>query len=618
MEKDADYIRLVKKAQLGDRSSLERLSKEARRRLQVDVFRLTLKDDLTGDIVQETILEMLKILSELREADRFWPWLYKIALNKLRLHHRKQQRRNTTPISAIPDGAELKDSRDAMSDAVGRELKEIVLKAMGRLRPNHRAVLTMRCYREMEYSLIAETLGCSEFAAKMQFYRAKRALRKQLARAGLGKGSLLLALIVFGKMTAPAEAAGITVTAGATKVGAAVAVVGALGGKTAIVTLATAGIVGAGALVATSGPEGTTAKPDQIPAMGSPNAGHVEKVHEEYWYYFPQGPDGPMMTRLMKGDSAGKGYQCVQMHDETGSYYLDRRKSIVRIENYRSWHEDLSVWRLPTDKTPLTKFISQTEGKADNLEYVRADGPGLMVVVERSGDGGSTWTTRHRHVLKEEYFRFSRPADAKVIDNRDPMHYRGWTYFTVKGRIGGESVSGTGRIPFVYAAGAEHSPWLKLSIGDRLELIDDGRQAIVRRQGKVVASYPGGSFFAGLSRPWMGLHTLDSVRRDAAERQVPFETSYDAQEKKAEVVLTSEQGKLLYTIDMEKDVVENIRISTGGAETELRFDYLQDIRQAGRQSSEPQISSRYGSFRRKSPGMLWLMELAARPAERWK
>jgi RNA polymerase sigma-70 factor (ECF subfamily) len=616
MAENLDYVRLVKNAQLGDKPSLELLSKEAEMRLQVDVFRLTLEHDLTDDIVQETILEMLKILSELKEADRFWPWLYKIALNKLRLHHRKQQRK-TVPISAMPDGAELKDSRDAMSSAVGRELKEIVLKAMGRLRPNHRAVLTMRCYREMEYSLIAETLGCSEFAAKMQFYRAKKALRKQLARAGLGKGSLLLALIVFGKMTAPAEAAAITVTAGATKVGAAVAVAGALGSKTAIVTLATAGIIGAGALVATSGPEGTTAKPDQI-AVGSPNVGYVEKVHEEYWYYFPQGADGPMMTKLVKGDSGGKDYKCAQMHDETGSYYLDRRKSIVRIENYRPWHEDLSVWRLPTDKRPLTKFISQTEGKADNLEYVRADGPGLMVVAERSGDGGSTWTTRHRHVLKEEYFRFSRPADAKVIDNRDPMHYRGWTYFTVKGRIDGERVSGTGRILFVYAAGAEHSPWLKLNIGDRLELIDDGRQAIVRRQGKVVASYPGGSFFAGLSRPWMGLHTLDSVRRDAAERQVPFETGYYAQEKKAQVVLTSEKGKLLYTIDMEKDVVESIRISTGGAETELRFDYLQDIGQAGNNFSEPQISSRYGSLRRKSPGMLWLMELTARPVERQK
>ncbi|MHC4260799.1 MAG: RNA polymerase sigma factor, partial [Planctomycetota bacterium] len=103
MSEIIDYVRLVKRAQHGDKECLDRLARAASERLRVNVHRFTLEDNLTQDIVQETILEMLKVLGELREADRFWPWLYKIALSKIRLYHRREQRRKTMPISAMGD-----------------------------------------------------------------------------------------------------------------------------------------------------------------------------------------------------------------------------------------------------------------------------------------------------------------------------------------------------------------------------------------------------------------------------------------------------------------------------------------------------------------------------------
>ena len=90
-----------------------------------------------------------------------------------------------------------KDKRDGLAELISQELKQTVLMAMSKLKPRHRAVLTMRCYDEMEYSQIAGVMRCSEFAARMLFWRAKKALGKQLARRGLGKGALLLALTLF-------------------------------------------------------------------------------------------------------------------------------------------------------------------------------------------------------------------------------------------------------------------------------------------------------------------------------------------------------------------------------------------------------------------------------------
>ena len=72
----------------------------------------------------------------------------------------------------------------------------------------------------MSYSDIAEVMGCSEFAAQKLFYRAKGSLKKQLIRRGLGRGSLMIALTMYGRLTAPtkAAAASVSVTSATVKV----------------------------------------------------------------------------------------------------------------------------------------------------------------------------------------------------------------------------------------------------------------------------------------------------------------------------------------------------------------------------------------------------------------
>jgi len=156
---------LVRKAQHGDRGCLEQLVSQAQQRLHADIYRLTLEDDLTAEIVQETIVEMYKIFGQLKDPQRFWAWLYKIAINKFRFHQRRQVLHKTVPISAVNP---VSGGKDALATLIGEELKQSIFNAMRRLKPEHRAVLAMRCYREMDYALIAESLGCSRFAEKMQ------------------------------------------------------------------------------------------------------------------------------------------------------------------------------------------------------------------------------------------------------------------------------------------------------------------------------------------------------------------------------------------------------------------------------------------------------------------
>ncbi len=589
MGNEIDYAELVRKAQLGDKIALERLTELGGERLREDISRHTLDDEFTEEIVQRSLVAMFKMLSELKEAGRFWPWLYRIALNMVRQEHRVRGRNRTVSLSSLKGGPAAKSGGDAVAKMISEELQETVIRAMEMVKPQHRMVLTMRCYREMPYSEIGEAMGCSELAAKMLFYRAKKSLKKQLGRCGYGKGSVVMALVLFGKLTAKSQAAAasVSLTGGSLKVGAAAAVAVLATSKAVIVPVVTAGALAVGTIVATSGPDKSMAGSRERVArnfeIGAPSLNESEGI-EEYWYYYPKRAGGPVMMRMMAAEAGGGQLYCVCRQNEQDNYHFDREENTVHIRNERMWREDLRVWRLPTDSTELSDFISQVEGRAGDMEIFRGRGEGLLVIARRGADEGKgLQIVRHYNMLEEEYFYYSFPVSAEIVDERDAMHRRGWTYFRVTGEIDGEAVRGVGRIAFVYAESGRHNAWMRVKVGER-EIQDEG--------------------FVGFGRPWMGLHTIDTVRRDAAERKIRFETKLRGGDS-AEVKLTSGEKEMTYTIDMERDVVEKMRFSTvnrRGAGGEVTFEYLQDVSQAGVEFIRPR---RFEGNEGSLFGVLW-------------
>ena len=283
----------------------------------------------------------------------------------------------------------------------------------------------------------------------------------------------------------------------------------------------------------------------------------------------------------------GKQSYSLCLQNDKANYH--KRKNTIYINNYRVWREDLTVWRLPTDNPQLTDFLSRVQGQSQSLEYVSNDGDGLLVIANRDKNNNLSQVTQRHDVLDREFFRYDWPKGAKTVDKRDAMHKRGWTYFRIAGQVNGEQVYGTGRIPFVYAASQEHYPWLNLQMaGAKIEDADS---------------------FTGLLRPWMGLHTIDTVRRDAARQGVWFETRL-LQGSSAEVVLTHGQTKLGYTIDTEADLIDKITFLAEADEVigQLEFSYMQDIETVGDKFAAPRKRS-YRQLRQKNGGMLWLFEL---------
>ena len=610
MDQKLDQLELIRRAQGGDRQCLGQLAKQARPRLYTYVYRLTQKDDLAQEIVQESLLEMCKVIGKLKKADRFWPWLYGIAINKLRRHYRTEQAQRKVAISCMKRKHNIKERQDGLENLVGEELKNIVSTAMKKLRTRHKAVLVMRCYDEMPYSDIAESMGCSEFSTRMLFLRAKKCLQRELSRNGFGKGSLLAALVLFGKITASSEAAAaqISVTAAATNVGLAAGIAGLVTSKMAIVSLTAAGALTAGTVVMKSGPLNQGAENPQSAITSAQNIGQDVKTNQEFWYHFPQSTAEPMMLRAKSGKPGDKSYWQALQNGRANYYYNNNR---LHINNYRMWSRDLRVQKIPTDDPELTEFICQVEGSKNTTEHVAPRGKGLLVVATQGQENNDNqlWATRHSNVLEEDYFQSNWPATAKTIDNRDEMHKRGWTFFRVTGQINSKNVWGTGRIPFVNVTRKQYGPWLKLQVGS-LRIFDTYREAYISKQySNEAKTYKGGSFFKGLCRPWMGLHTIDTVRRDAAEQRIPFETRLAPDSQFAEVELTCENASIVYKIDMEKDVVDEITFSTNQGNTgNLKFSYLQSVDGASQEFIPP---GRPGDSTAadSSPGLLWLEQL---------
>ena len=77
----------------------------------------------------------------------------------------------------------------------------------------------------------------------------------------------------------------------------------------------------------------------------------------------------------------------------------------------------------------------------------------------------------------------------------------------------------------------------------------------------------------------------------------------------AQVELTHEDAKIVYKIDMEKDVVDEITFSTDQGNTaNLKFSYLESVEGLD-QEFLPPGKPRNPTTTSNSPGILWLAQL---------
>lgn len=386
------WTELVSRAQLGRQDDMSLLARSAVSRVRAYVYRVTLDHDLTEDLSQEVLLQMIKSLEKLNKAEHFWPWLYRIAQSKIQQHYKAKHRRASVPDSAFYEEfvARRGDPHkgDGLSEAIQDELSGKVMVAMRQVKQQHRAVLALRCFEQLSYADIGMTMQCSEVKARVLFFRAKQALKKQLGRQGLSKSLLLMSLGLFGRLTAPAEGGSsvVTVSASTTQVGlmatALATASSRMGLAILIAAVALIGVAGIAMRPQKPAPSSRSFSRADVTSLhftaqvmdGRPEArGSLSKEAYEQWFYFPDGIDGPAFMRMQRWDPAKTNKLCAWLENDQGNYYYDSVKNCILIANGHVCWSNLKVRRLPTDTAEFTEFLCRAEGDLEALSKSARD-----------------------------------------------------------------------------------------------------------------------------------------------------------------------------------------------------------------------------------------------------
>lgn len=147
------------------------------------VFRRCLNVSLAEEITSRTFFKALRGLPRYRHSCPFRFWLYRIALNELRMHWRQARRWAPSPDDPMED---IELSRVRFAEDAGRaELMERfvhVKRLMDKLPPRYAQALALRYFEELSYEEIGTVMGERLSTVKSLLHRGIKRLRKLALR----------------------------------------------------------------------------------------------------------------------------------------------------------------------------------------------------------------------------------------------------------------------------------------------------------------------------------------------------------------------------------------------------------------------------------------------------
>ena len=167
---------LVRRCQQGDRAAFEELFGQFHPRLKYYVRRLDGARDHAEDILQNVWLKVIRKIGSLKNPQAFVAWLYTIARREV-----YGRGRSKDPFVELTDEhlEQVAGNGEVSFDA---EDAARIHRALARLKPGHREILTLSFLEELSHREIAQVLGVNSGTVKSRVFYAKQALRTELER----------------------------------------------------------------------------------------------------------------------------------------------------------------------------------------------------------------------------------------------------------------------------------------------------------------------------------------------------------------------------------------------------------------------------------------------------
>ena len=178
---------LVKSAQTGDMAAFEELVARHRDKIYARAFSMMRNEEEATDLSQEAWVKGWQRLVQFQGDSSFATWMTRIVINLCLDQLRKNKRVRTESIDEMNEetgGVERQMPVLNPNPTEGLERGELrarIDKALGQLSYEHRTVLVLHEFEELEYKLIAKKMGCSIGTVMSRLFYARRKMAALLA-----------------------------------------------------------------------------------------------------------------------------------------------------------------------------------------------------------------------------------------------------------------------------------------------------------------------------------------------------------------------------------------------------------------------------------------------------
>jgi RNA polymerase sigma-70 factor (ECF subfamily) len=187
---------LVDHAKLGDTRSFEELVSRYRDRIYARAFSIMRNEDLAIDLSQNAWIKAWQRLEQFHGDASFVTWLNRIITNLCLDELRRQKRLKTDSIEEIQEDTGPVENRmeiqdfDPIAKLNQQELRERIDDAMDKLSVNHRTVLLLYEYEQLEYKQIADQMDTTIGTVMSRLFYARKKMASLLG-AALKKDGLI-------------------------------------------------------------------------------------------------------------------------------------------------------------------------------------------------------------------------------------------------------------------------------------------------------------------------------------------------------------------------------------------------------------------------------------------
>jgi len=173
----------------GDMQALDHVLKTIRPHVERQLLRYPVSDDDRRDLLQTTLMQIVRRLGSFRAEASFSTWLFRVTANEALMLMRSRRRHRARFIEGL-EWEELA-SLPAMNDneeanvetsLAGRQRDARVSSALGELPEDYRDVVIAHYHMDLGLQEIADRLAITESAVRSRLHRARSRLRTLLEK----------------------------------------------------------------------------------------------------------------------------------------------------------------------------------------------------------------------------------------------------------------------------------------------------------------------------------------------------------------------------------------------------------------------------------------------------